>query len=717
MKTSFIFFLFLTTFCLANTNDTDTSLKEVTVYLDGAQITRAATIQIPVGNSEYTFHKLSPYIQESSIQISGLQNASILSINYGINYLSKQPKTKEIEALQKQIKSILDQIQFEDDLIAGYKEELSIIQQNRHLGSDTQVVSLEKLKQFAAYYRQRITEVNTLIYESYKKKRDYEEDIADIRKQLQEYNVEEKVQTGEIKVKFNTTKPTTLNITLKYNVNNAGWFPTYDLKANSINAPIDMQYKAHVYQNTGVDWDDIKVTLSTSDPNTNNEKPDLDPKHLNFISRNSHYKRTRATKSYNYKYNPMVQTVSGIVTSAADGLPLPGVNVMEKGTNNGAQTDFDGKYTLRTTGGKELVFSFVSMMTEELPIHSSIMNVALEEDLESFEETVVVAYGTVRKFDDTTPGYKNKVQAMMDSEDFDDVSYTGAVSTLQGKTAGLNVKIRGINSISNYSEPLYILDGVPISEKEFENISPNSIDSVEILKGAEASGLYGSRTSDGVIMISTKKLTATGEVIEEGITNKRFEIQKAYSMPSNGDITVIEIDKFSIPATYSYYAAPILNENVFLTAKIDNWEQYNLLPAEANVYFEGSYSGKTNINPQTTTDTLTVSLGVDPNVVVKRNQVNDFKKTNFIGNNRIINKMYELELKNNKQTPIDIVIMDRIPISQNKDIKVEDIETGTSQYNDKKGLMEWQTVLAPGGTDTFKFSYSVKYPKYRQVNL
>ncbi|WP_053977797.1 DUF4139 domain-containing protein [Mangrovimonas xylaniphaga] len=716
MKSYVILFLFLTAVCFANTNETESSLKEVTVYLDGAQITRTATVNLPVGTSEYTFSKLSPYIQESSIQVSGLQNASILSINYGINYLSKQPKTKEIEALQEQIKSILDQIQFEDDLIAGYKEELSIIQQNRHLGSDTQVVSLEKLKQFAAYYRQRITEVNTLIYESYKKKSDYEDNIADIRKQLQEYNVEEKVQTGEIKVKFNTTIPTALNITLKYNVNNAGWFPTYDLKANSINAPIDMQYKAHVYQNTGVDWNDIKVTLSTSDPNTNNEKPDLDPKYLKFITRNSHYERTRATKSYNYKYNPMVQTVSGIVTSAADGLPLPGVNVTEKGTSNGVQTDFDGKYTLRTTGGKELVFSFVSMMTEELPIHSSIMNVALEEDVEAFEETVVVAYA-IRPKSDNTPGYTNKVQAMMDNANLDDTSYTGAVSTLKGKVSGLDVNIRGINSISNYSEPLYVLDGVPISEKEFENISPNSIASVEILKGSEASGLYGSRASDGVIMISTKKLTATGEVIEEGVTNKRFEIQKTYSMPSNGDITVIEIDKFSIPASYSYYAAPILNENVFLTAKIGNWEQYNLLPAEANIYFEGSYSGKTNINPQTTTDTLTVSLGVDPNVVVKRNQVNDFKKTNFIGNNRIINKMYELELKNNKQTPIDIVIMDRIPISQNKDIKVEDIETGTSQYNDEKGLMEWKTVLSPGATDTFKFSYSVKYPKYRQVNL
>ena len=172
-----------------------------------------------------------------------------------------------------------------------------------------------------------------------------------------------------------------------------------------------------------------------------------------------------------------------------------------------------------------------------------------------------------------------------------------------------------------------------------------------------------------------------------------------------------------MPASYSYYAAPVLNENVFLTAKIGNWEQYNLLPAEANVYFEGSYSGKTNINPQATTDSLTVSLGVDLNVVVKRNQLNDYKKTNFIGSNKIINKTYEIELKNNKLSNIDLVIYDRIPISQNKEIKLEDIEIGTSEYDDKKGILKWTMKLNSKESSKKRFSYSVKYPKYKKVNL
>ncbi len=650
MKNLLLLLFICTSIAYANDDKTKSNLKEVTVYLDGAQITRTASVMLNTGTTEFVFSKLSPNIIESSIQVSGLENASILSINYGINYLSKQDYSEDIKVLQEQIKKLQDDIQFEDDLISGYSEELSLIQANKRLGNETEVVSLEKLKQFATYYRERLTALRNDIYASEKKKKGYNNEIADIKKQLSEFNVDDKVQTGEIKVKLNTSSPNTLNLIIKYNVTNAGWFPIYDLKAEKINAPLKLAYKAHVYQTTGNDWKDIKLTLSTSDPNTNNIKPDVNPKFLNFVNRN--YNRARATKSYNYKYNPLVNTVKGVVTSSVDGLPLPGVNVIEKGTSNGVQTDFDGNFSIKPSGGKELVFSFVGMNTEELPIHSSVMNVSMDENLEALDEVVVVGYGTTRR---------HNVSAAVSTVKAENI--TGALS---GKAAG--VTIRGSRSI---------------------------------------------RSSKSI----REKQTSNGDIIEEGIANTRFEIKKPYTIATDGDVTVIEIENYSVPASYSYFAAPVVNENVFLTAKIGNWEQYNLLPAEANVYFEGSYSGKTNINPQATTDSLTVSLGVDPNVVVKRNQLNDFKKTTFIGSNKIINKAYKIELKNNKLTNIDLVVYDRIPVSQNKDIKVDDIETGTSEYDDKKGLMTWKLTLNAKASVKKKFSYAVKYPKYKKVNL
>lgn len=675
MRLLLLFTLLSTSLLFSSNNKIDSKLNDVTIYLNGAQISRNTEIIVPIGTTEYTFSNLSPNIQESSIQISGLQQASLLSINYGINYLDKRQNTEEITTLKAQIESLKDKISIQDNLILGYKEELSLIQANKRLGNETENVNLEKVKAFALYYRTRLTEVKNEIHKAEKKKTAYNNDINDINLQLKELNVTEKVQTGEITIKLNSEVATKLNLTLKYNVTEAGWFPVYDLKAKTINKPLNLTYKAHVYQNTGQDWNDIKVTLSTSDPHTNNIKPDLNPKYLNFISRYSNYKSNTASKNYNYKYNPYIKTVSGTVTDES-GLPLPGASVIVKGTTNGVSTDFDGNYSIKINQGDALEFSYVGYKSETLPIHSSMINVSMSLD-NQLDEVVVTAYSTS------------------------------------------NIKIRGASSVTNYNPPLYIVDGIPVSENEFHNIPENQIDNIEMLKDAAATAIYGNRGNNGVVIITTKQesYTSTGDIIEEGITNTQFEIQKKHSIPSNGDLTVIKINDFNVPAGFSYYAAPIINENVFLTAKFGNWSQYNLLPGEANIYFEGAYAGKTNINPQSTKDSLTVSLGVDPNVVVKRKKLDNFKSKQFLGNNRIINKAYEIEVKNNKQTDIVLVLMDRIPKSENKEIKVDDIITGNAKYNDKTGLLEWNINLSTNTNKKYSFSYLLKYPKYKRINL
>ncbi|MBC2845148.1 DUF4139 domain-containing protein [Winogradskyella flava] len=698
---------FLITLCFVTIVSAQKSSKitNVTVYLDGAEINRMANIDLKSGTTEFIFNGLSPHIEESSIQISGLKDATILSINYGINYLSKQKQTDSITNLRQQLKSLDDSIQTEYDLVSGYNEEIDLIKSNKRLSNENEVVNLEELKNFAKYYRERITQLKISIHESNKKVETFEEQQNDIKKQLSEFNVDKKVQTGEIKLKLNTKKAESLDLKITYNIKNAGWFPIYDLKAEQINSPINLEYKAHIFQNSGCDWNDVKLTLSTSDPNTNNEKPIVNPKYLNFISAYSNYQSQRATRNYNYKYNPLVKTVKGVVTSASDGLPLPGVNIIEKGTSNGTTTDFDGKYALKTNGEKYLTYSYVGFETETLPVHSSIMNIAMNENMVALDEIVVVGYGT-------SSGNSSYAVSSVSSEDI--------VSSLYGKAAG--VTIRGARSLKSKSNILYIVDGIPVKANAASKINPDSIESIEVLKDSQATALYGNRAANGVIIINTgnstqRRVNDLGVVVETGITNTRFEIDKAYSIPSDGDVTVIEIDKFSVPAQYDYFAAPVLNENVFLTAKIGNWEQYNLLPAEANVYFEGSYSGKTNINPGATTDSLTISLGVDPNIVVKRTQRKDYKKTTLIGNNKVVYKGFEIEVRNNKLANAQLTLVDRIPIAQNRDIRLDDIETGTSSYDKDKGILKWQFNLKPGEIEKVEHSYSIKYPRGKRVNL
>ena len=211
-------------------------------------------------------------------------------------------------------------------------------------------------------------------------------------------------------------------------------------------------------------------------------------------------------------------TVTGTVVSGTDGEPLIGVNIKEEGTANGTISDIDGKFSLQTRKGVKLEFSFIGFKTETVKVTSSIINVSLKEDNEMLDEVVVIGYGTMKRSDLT--GAVASVSA-------DVINKTVATSldqVLQGRAAGvavtqnsgapgggISVSIRGTNSLSGGNEPLYVIDGIPVSgstgdnSSALSNINPADIVSMEVLKDASASAIYGSRASNGVVLITTKR--------------------------------------------------------------------------------------------------------------------------------------------------------------------------------------------------------------------
>ncbi|WP_179354304.1 SusC/RagA family TonB-linked outer membrane protein [Winogradskyella vidalii] len=208
------------------------------------------------------------------------------------------------------------------------------------------------------------------------------------------------------------------------------------------------------------------------------------------------------------------KTVTGTVTTAADGLPLPGASVIVKGTSSGQQTDFDGKYTIQVNEGDVLIFSYVGMVTSELEVgSSSVVNVALKED-SLLDEVVVVAYGkTVASAKSTS------ATVQLTSEGFENRPNVNLINSLQGQAAGVNISsfsgqpgtnkndvvIRGNASLSGSSDPLYVIDGVPLTQAFFRNLNQNEIESVTVLKDASATAVYGNRGTNGVILITTKQ--------------------------------------------------------------------------------------------------------------------------------------------------------------------------------------------------------------------
>ncbi|BAO74866.1 TonB-dependent receptor [Winogradskyella sp. PG-2] len=214
------------------------------------------------------------------------------------------------------------------------------------------------------------------------------------------------------------------------------------------------------------------------------------------------------------------KTVTGTVTTASDGLPLPGASVIVKGTARGAQTDFDGKYTIKVDQGDVLVISYVGMEPSEVTIAAgNTYDVALEEG-NTLDEVVVVGYGT------TTKKAYAGTATVVKSEDIETKNFSNVSQSLAGEAAGVTVintsgqpgttstvRIRGFGSINGNRSPLYVIDGVPFSGS-LNSINPSDIKSTTILKDATATAIYGSRGANGVVLITTKGGSSTESYVE-----------------------------------------------------------------------------------------------------------------------------------------------------------------------------------------------------------
>ncbi len=258
------------------------------------------------------------------------------------------------------------------------------------------------------------------------------------------------------------------------------------------------------------------------------------------------------------------KTIQGTVTAASDNTPLPGVNVVVKGTNSGTVSDFDGKYSIETQDDVTLIFSSIGFESKEIMVDSrSTIDVSLTETTEGLDEVVVTSFGIEQE--KKALGYA--VQEI-NAEEITKTKQQNVVSALQGKVAGVQITnsggapgqsariiIRGINSLDPNADnqPLFVVDGVPIDNSTVESagtprglsnraadINPNDIESMNVLKGAAATALYGVRAANGAVVITTKKGEA-GQVrinINSSVgfdeINQYPEFQKVYGQGFSG---------------------------------------------------------------------------------------------------------------------------------------------------------------------------------------
>jgi hypothetical protein len=595
-----------------------TEVNEVTVFLEGAQIVRKKSVELAKGKSIIKFVNLSPFIDAKSIQVKAEGELTVLSVNHQQNYLDKMEKSPEMTDLERRLEIIEDKIKLENTYLSIITEELSFLQENRNIGGKNEQVSVVNLQQASDFYSNKLTSLKMKEIERNKTIKTLNEQKTDLQNQIKTLTSKKEYPTGEILVKVDAKQTNNYSLELTYLVGNAGWFPSYDIRAKNINEPVQLIYKANVKQDTKVDWSNVKLKFSSANPNASGVAPKLQTYLLN----------------YNILPPTYILTTNSIRGKVVDnnGQPLPGANVIVEGTTIGTVTDLDGNYSITIpNNSSQLTFSFIGYNPKTLPISNSVMNIVLDESEMKLEEVVVVGYGSKKKVSEA----------------------------LQGRVAGVDidksVKIRGTSSLA-----------IP-----------------------------------------------TAQVVNQ--TTVDFEINLPYTIKSDNKNYTVDMEFYELPAFYQYYCVPKVDKEAFLIANILDWEKYNLLEGEANVFFEETYVGKTLLDVRYASDTLEISLGRDKKVSVNREKLKDYTTKQFIGSKKEETRAWKTTVKNNKNQVINMIILDQVPVSTTEEIEVSVQNISGAKRNSETGEIKWEFDLKPNDKKEFELKYSVKYPKYRNL--
>ena len=238
----------------------------------------------------------------------------------------------------------------------------------------------------------------------------------------------------------------------------------------------------------------------------------------------------------------------------------------------------------------------------------------------------------------------------------------------------------------------------------------------------------GVRKSGEAVMQSPQAEDLSMEVREEaamppqvekqvGETTVTFDVTEPYSLNSDGKVQTIEIQRTTTEADYKYVTVPKLSTLAYLTGNITDWAKQSLVSGEATLYFENTFVGKSFLNVNQLKDTLTVSLGTDNSILVKREKRQDYTSRRILGSNKTETYSFLITVRNNKSNPVKITVKDQIPVSTNSDIEVNAVELTGGRFNSQTGEVNWELEIKPQETRQLVLTYSVRYPKDRNIIL
>lgn len=377
-------------------------IKHVTVFTNGAQVERSMSLNLTAGEQVVTFTGLSPYTDTKSLQMRVKGKLTVIGVNYRKAHPDSLKQVRQLKDAQQKVKAVVDeerQLRAQREVV---ESQLEMVKTNCSVGNRTAVTPLAGIKELNSYYSQELLALK-------KKLIDIDESLLQMAEKKQKLeNVVDSIAhlrlttVTEVDVKVDVPQACRAEFNISYYVKNAGWYPTYDVRSEGLSKPLQLSYKANIFQNTKEKWENVPITLSSANPNRSNIAPELRTYWLDF---------GRQAPQYNQEDEE--NGVSGRVTDGK-GEPIIGATVQIVGTRLGTVTDFDGHYSLTLPKDKkELKFSYIGYTTRTLKVNGPTLNVQLKEDDSSLNEVVVVGYAVKKE---ATKGRANASMAMAPEE-------------------------------------------------------------------------------------------------------------------------------------------------------------------------------------------------------------------------------------------------------------------------------------------------------------
>lgn len=276
----------LTTFAQSEKRIKESLVKNVRIYQAGAQVERYAVASVEAGSTMLFIEGLSSQIDPQSISVNGSGEATVASVSFQLDYLTGDRKPVEVRRLEDSLRLVNLDLEKVNGLEQICNDEISLLNANKSVGGANIGVDVDMLKEVSEYFRTRMVEIKIKLIDIHAEQKLLKDRIDKINRQLADWNAKANRPQGTVVVNLLAKQRTTINLRLTYYTTGASWSPTYELRAKSLSAPVQLAYKANVNQSTGESWDNVHLMLSTGNPTIGGSKPILPPWYLDFYQPN-----------------------------------------------------------------------------------------------------------------------------------------------------------------------------------------------------------------------------------------------------------------------------------------------------------------------------------------------------------------------------------------------------------------------------------------------